>query len=167
MCSSCWSFEKNSRVAGRQCYSIPMRRMSRRAIVPVLVAAPLLSQKRELRGRWGATDERRTLGGNWTAYAQPDPEVSGGTWTVFDTGGRTVAEGTWAVTKAKGGWRGNWRAEAAGGRVLTGSWTSSSALPASRRLEDLLLSALTETVSGTWRTGGHSGRWSIQTDAPK
>ncbi len=149
-----------------RCCDAWRERVSRRAIVSVLVAAPLLSQKKKLRGRWGATDERRPLGGTWTADAQPDPEAAGGTWTLFDAGGRTVVEGTWAATKAKGGWRGNWRAEAAGGRVLTGSWTSSTALPASRRFEDLLSSALTETVSGTWRSGAHSGRWSIQTDAP-
>ena len=143
-----------------------MRRMSRRAIVPVLMVAPLLSQEKKLRGRWGATGQRLVLGGTWTADPQPDPEMPGGTWTVFDADGRTVAEGTWAVTKTKGGWRGNWRAAASGGRVLTGSWTSSTVLPASRRFEDMLSSALTETVSGTWRAGGHSGRWSIQADAP-
>ena len=149
-----------------RCCDAWRERVSRRVIVSVLVAAPLFSQNKKLRGRWGATDERRTLAGTWTADVQSDPEAPGGTWTLFDAGGRTVAEGAWAVTKVKGAWRGNWRAEAAGGRVLTGSWTSSIALPASRRFEDLLSSALTETVSGTWRSGGHSGRWSIQTDTP-
>jgi len=144
-----------------------MRRISRRTIVFLMAGLPCVSQRREIRGRWGATDGRRTLGGTWTTQPQTDPEATGGTWTVFDAGGRTAAEGTWAVTKAKGGWRGNWRAETAGGRVLTGTWTSSTRLPVSGRFEELLLSALTETVSGTWRTGNETGRWSIQTDAPK
>jgi hypothetical protein len=132
-----------------------------------LLLASLLPAQAQLRGRFAATDGSRTVSGTWTADLQTEADFSTGTWTLKNASGNTVARGTWAARKAGNAWRGVWQARAADRRTFSGTWTAQTKLPASSEFTDLLTLALTELVTGTWRTGNLSGAWSIRADAAR
>lgn len=116
-------------------------------------------------GTWVARNENGlTFVGTWTAA--PD-SVSGavtGTWTLVNAQGATVANGGWSASKSPDGWIGNWRAANFGGseHEFSGSWRSGVQLKTKARFADLFEKALQAVVSGSWRSGSHSGAWSIE-----
>ena len=139
-------------------------RSSRRRLLILLAACPIASAQ-QLRGRWSATVQGRTLGGTWTAQPHKEPDAAFGTWTLLDHSGKRMAFGTWSARKAEGIWEGRWLAEVDRGRRHEGSWTARLDKPGSLPLIDLFTSALDRVINGTWRTGsGLSGAWSIKAD---
>ena len=62
-------------------------------------------------GTWSARSSTgRTLGGTWTAIADPTTGTVTGTWTLIDAGGRPATRGGWSAAKSRTGWTGAWRA---------------------------------------------------------
>jgi hypothetical protein len=141
-----------------------MRVISRRALGLCLLSQALAGQSRELGGRWAATDGKRTYGGTWRAFPQPEPGTCGGDWVLKDDSGNVVATGTWSVRKSPQEWQGAWLAQLPDGRTLSGSWTAQTKLPPSSEFLTLLESAMSERLTGTWNYGGTDGSWSVRTD---
>jgi hypothetical protein len=138
--------------------------ISRRALGLCLLSKALAGQTRELRGRWAATDGKRTFSGTWRAFPQPEPGTCGGDWVLKDDSGNAVAGGTWSVRKSPQAWRGAWLVQLPDGRTLSGSWTAQAKLAPSLEFLTLLESAMSETLTGTWDYSGHDGSWSVRTD---
>lgn len=137
---------------------------SRRALLVSLFAVRLTAQNRRLRGRWAARVGGQEIFGTWTARDQADQTAAHGTWALLNASGEAVASGTWAARKLPDGWRGSWSARTANDRVISGEWSAGTGLPPSSGFFALVESALKELVSGTWRSGGASGTWSIRAE---
>lgn len=104
-----------------------------------------------------------TLGGTWTAVADPTTGAVTGTWTLMDATGRTVRRGGWSAAKSPAGWTGAWRAAASGSKAeYSGTWSAGVNLKADARFADLFAMAVKTVVSGNWRVGRQSGAWSIR-----
>jgi hypothetical protein len=115
-------------------------------------------------GNWSArTASGFTLNGTWTAVPDSTTGTVIGTWTLVDAQGGTVAGGAWSASKSKTRWSGAWRAVISGraGEYL-GAWTANVDLEPEGGFADLFEKAVETAVSGTWRTGGQSGAWSIR-----
>lgn len=141
-----------------------MRVFLRRSVLLLLSACLLPVWAEELRGRWSATEGRRTLRGAWVARPDAKSEWISGSWTLRNDSGATVARGTWAALKEQKAWRGSWQAHLPDGRSVSGTWTADVHASTASELAEMLELALAEMVSGTWQTGGLSGSWSIRTD---
>jgi hypothetical protein len=115
-------------------------------------------------GTWSAKNSSGlTLMGTWTAVPDPKSGAVTGTWTLFDAQGRTVVGGGWSAAKAAAQWTGAWRAVISGrDGEYSGTWTAGVDLKPDARLVDLFEKAVQSVVSGTWRTSGQSGAWSIR-----
>jgi len=113
---------------------------------------------------WNAiTSTGRSFMGTWTGVADQASGAVSGTWTLADAQGRTVTRGLWSATKSPSGWTGAWRASISGGRAeYSGTWSAGVQLKTDEQLVDLFEQALQAAVSGNWRAGGQSGRWSIR-----
>jgi hypothetical protein len=86
-----------------------------------------------------------------------------GTWTLVDTQGRVVMRGTWSAAKAVSGWTGAWRALVEGRQgEYSGTWAATIDLKPGARLADMFAKAVETAVSGTFRTRGVSGSWTIR-----
>ena len=146
-----------------------MKHVSRK---PLLVLCVLLlisvgsdAQPAPLKGGWTARSSTGlTLKGTWTAVADPKTGAVTGTWTLDDAKGTTVTSGAVVSSKV---------ADRMDRRVAIGSFWQQGrvppalgAQPSSSRpthaFVELFAIALKTIVSGTWRTGRHSGAWSIR-----
>jgi hypothetical protein len=120
--------------------------------------------QRTLSGNWSANSSTGlALAGTWTAT--PEPKSGGviGTWTLVDREGKTLAGGGWSAAKSAKKWSGAWRAVVSGrSGEYSGTWTSSVDAHGDVPLVDLFEKAIGSVVSGTWRSSGHSGAWSIR-----
>ena len=116
-------------------------------------------------GTWAARiGTGATLGGTWTAAADPKTGAVTGTWTLNDAGGRTIRRGAWSAAKSAKGWSGSWRAAVAGSEgEYSGTWSADVDLERDAALAVLFESAVKAAVGGTWRSGSRSGAWSIRT----
>lgn len=116
------------------------------------------------RSAWSAnTRTGRTVGGTWTGEIDLSTGTATGTWTVRDTAGQVVMHGTWSAAKEAREWRGAWRALVVGQtKERSGTWSSEMPLPPDSQLGSLFERAEHQTVSGTWRSAGQSGAWSIR-----
>ena len=86
-----------------------------------------------------------------------------GTWTLDDATGRTLARGAWSAAKARKGWNGAWRAAVAGSKgEYSGTWSAAVELKPDAQFADLFKLAVEKAVSGGWRAGRHSGKWTIR-----
>jgi hypothetical protein len=114
-------------------------------------------------GTWSAKSRAGlTLNGTWTAVADPKTGAVSGTWTL-DARGTTVAHGGWSAAKSPKEWTGAWRANVSGSNAEhSGTWSASVGLKPNARFADLFELAVKSVVSGNWRTGRHSGGWSIR-----
>ena len=115
-------------------------------------------------GAWSArASTGLTLMGTWTAVLDTTKGTVTGMWTLGDGQGRTVANGGWSAAKSPTQWTGAWRAIVAGrDGEYSGTWTAGVGLKGDARFVDLFEKAVEAVVSGTWKTGGHSGAWSIR-----
>ena len=113
---------------------------------------------------WSARSSTgRTLGGTWTATADPSTGTVTGTWTLIDAKGRPVMRGGWSAAKKRTGWTGAWRAAVAGSKEeYSGTWSAGVDLKPEARFADLFKMAVQKVVSGNWRAGRQSGAWSIR-----
>jgi hypothetical protein len=113
---------------------------------------------------WSArSSSGRTLGGTWTAVADPATGTVTGTWTLVDAKGTPVARGGWSAAKSRTEWTGSWRAAASGSKTEhDGTWSASVDLKPDARFADLFKMAVQRVVSGTWGAGRQSGVWSIR-----
>jgi len=118
----------------------------------------------EMRGTWSAlSSSGQRLAGGWTGESHAASGGVTGTWTLFDTGGKILLRGSWSASKSPREWNGAWRASITGrDGGYSGTWTAETGLKPEARLLDMLESALRAVVSGTWKTGAHSGSWSIR-----
>lgn len=114
---------------------------------------------------WSARSASGTvLQGTFTVI--PD-SVSGfvtGRWTLYGAQGAVAAEGGWSASKTPAGWSGAWRSVVAGtNREYVGTWTAATSLRGTARLPQLFLKqSVEQIISGTWRSPGNSGAWSIR-----
>jgi hypothetical protein len=132
-------------------------------VLVTLAASALVASGAELKGTWSATAQSGYLGGSWTAQADDSGGVTGA-WMLQDTTGKILMQGGWSASKSAQSWDGAWRATVSGrAGEFSGTWTSSTPLAPQARLADMLESALRAVVSGTWKSGGRSGSWSIRT----
>jgi hypothetical protein len=105
----------------------------------------------------------RTLGGTWTAVADPTRGTATGTWTLVEQTGKTVARGGWSAAKSRTGWSGSWRAVVAGSKAEhSGTWSASVDLKADAPFGELFETAVQAAIGGGWRYAGQSGTWSIR-----
>jgi hypothetical protein len=120
-------------------------------------------------GTWTATaGGKRTFRGTWSARSRPaTPNAAEGSWTLLGATNQPLLEGTWSALKTDAGWQGTWAARVTmgrlrSGRMLSGTWQA--ALPgfAGRTLTEMLLRSIEAPVSGSWRTQGLSGTWSLR-----
>jgi hypothetical protein len=113
---------------------------------------------------WSATSRSGlALGGTWTANADAKTGHVTGRWTLIDPSGRTVARGGWSAVKSPSGWRGMWRANVDGSQLeYSGNWSTVVDLGSKAALGSLFEKAVATVVGGRWRSGGHSGAWSIR-----
>ena len=145
-------------------YHRDMLSVTRRACLLLFLAWPALAQSTTWRGTWSATGPGVNLSGSWTARLHEDPNSGLGTWTLFDAAGRTAAAGSWSARKSEQAWQGRWSALLPNERrPISGTWTARARIDGSARFAELLRSALTQVVSGTWgRSGAQTGAWSIR-----
>ena len=145
-----------------------MKHVSRK---PLLVLCVLLlisvgsdAQPAPLKGGWTARSSTGlTLKGTWTAVADSKTGAVTGTWTLDDAKGTTVTSGGWSAAKSPTGWTGAWRSAVSGSKAeYSGTWSATVKLKADAPFVELFAIALKTIVSGTWRTGRHSGAWSIR-----
>jgi hypothetical protein len=129
----------------------------------MVAASSVLASAAELRGTWSASaGGGQNLAGGWTAEAHQASGGVTGTWTLFEAAGKTVMAGSWSASKSPKGWSGAWHATAPGRGEYSGTWTAKTAIPPEAPLVDMLESALRAVVTGTWKSGAHSGSWSIR-----
>jgi len=115
-------------------------------------------------GTWAARSRTGlTLGGTWTAVADPKTGAVTGGWTLNDASGKPVRRGAWSPAKSQKGWSGAWRATVSGTTgEYSGTWSADVELKADARLADLFEAAVKAAVGGSWRAGAQSGAWSIR-----
>ena len=115
-------------------------------------------------GSWSArTASGRTFMGTWTAVHDTAKGTATGVWTLLGEENVTLATGGWSAAKSPVNWTGAWRANFAGrDGEFSGTWTATTDLAGNAPFVDLFEKALQVIVSGTWRTGGQSGAWSIR-----
>jgi hypothetical protein len=121
-------------------------------------------QRTSLRGSWAATmGTRPALQGTWSAELRTSsPEAAQGTWTLLDARGNVTANGTWSASRTPDSWSGTWSARASsGGRTRSGTWRADVKHGPST-FADLLRSTIETQLSGSWRSGGLHGRWSLR-----
>ena len=145
-----------------------MKRWSRESFLVLsmlmLLAVGSGAQSAPLKGGWSARSSTGlTLKGTWTAAADPKTGAVTGTWTLDDAKGTTVTSGGWSAAKSPTGWTGAWRATVSGSKAeYSGTWDATVKLKADAPFADLFEMSLKAVVSGSWRTGRHSGAWSIR-----
>jgi hypothetical protein len=123
----------------------------------------MLASGAQLQGTWSATSPRGTLAGSWTAEDHQGAVVTG-TWTLQDAGGKILLQGGWSASKSAQSWNGAWRSSVTGsGGEFAGTWAGSVAASPQANVIEMFASALRAVVSGTWKSGGASGAWSIRT----
>ena len=115
-------------------------------------------------GTWSArASSGLTLVGTWTAIPNATTGTVTGTWTLANAEGKEVASGAWSAATSPERWTGGWRAVIAGrAGEFSGTWTADGDLKVGRSFADLFEKAVENVVSGSWRTGGRSGAWSIR-----
>ena len=94
------------------------------------------------------------------------PDAAQGSWTLI-ANSQTVIDGTWAATKRAGAWAGSWSARvrstgASPGPTFSGTWQAAVRDFNGKTLAEMLRRAVEAKVSGTWRSAGRSGTWSLQ-----
>ena len=142
----------------------------RRVFIVLLILVGVLPARAELqtpgrqRNTWAArSSSGQTFGGTFTATEDAKTGAVSGTWTLLDAQGRSLASGGWSAAKSPTGWSGSWRAVAVGRPgEYAGSWSAKPELKGSATFSDLFAAAAKSAVSGTWRTSGQSGAWTIQ-----
>lgn len=138
----------------------------RTLILAWLAASAALPQANQMKGTWSAASGAETMVGSWTARLDTQADVAWGAWRLMAAGGQPSAGGAWSARKVSGEWRGSWRGQTQSNESVTGTWTAKSSLPGTGALNELIQSAMTQIVGGTWTQGGRKGTWSIRT-APK
>ena len=120
--------------------------------------------RQTVRGSWTASSRAGlTLGGTWTATADPKTGAVTGTWTLIDEKGTIVRRGAWSAAKSPKGWTGAWRAAVSGSTgEYAGTWSADVDLQPDARFADLFELAVKTVVSGAWQVGRQSGAWSIR-----
>lgn len=104
-----------------------------------------------------------SLAGTWTGAVDPKTRAASGSWTLLDATGQPAMRGGWSAIKSANGWSGSWRANVVGSRAeYSGTWNATLALKPNAPFADLFAMAAQNVVSGSWRTGGNSGSWSIR-----
>lgn len=138
-------------------------------LVLLFLAGSLPAHAEQTPGRqrvntWAARNSGgQTFGGRFTATEDAKTGAVSGSWTLLDAQGRSLASGGWSAAKSPTGWTGSWRAVAVGRPgEYAGTWTAKPDLKGSATFSDLFAAAAKSAVSGTWRTGGQSGSWTIQ-----
>ena len=113
---------------------------------------------------WSARSSTgRTLAGTWTVVADPKTGTATGTWTLVDAKGKPVMSGGWSAAKSRTGWTGAWRAAVSGRKTeYSGTWSAGVDLKPDAPFADLFKMAVQTAVGGNWRSGRHSGAWSIR-----
>ena len=137
-----------------------------RTVVVLLVSCLVLTAAAQPRANtWAARSASgQTFGGTWTAATEDEKTGSvTGTWTLLDAQGRTVMSGGWGASKSPTGWTGNWRAVVSGrSGEYSGTWSAKVDLKGAGRFSEMFAKAVEAAVSGTWRSAGQSGSWTIQ-----
>lgn len=120
--------------------------------------------RQTVRGSWSASSRTGlTLGGTWTATADPKTGSVTGAWTLIDEKGTIVRRGAWSAAKSPKGWTGAWRAAVSGSKgEYAGTWSADVDLEPDVRFADLFELAVKTVVSGAWQVGRQSGAWSIR-----
>jgi hypothetical protein len=115
-------------------------------------------------GTWSAVagSGGTVFAGTWNASPGQSPQTAGGTWSLRDQNGAEVASGTWAAGKEGKIWKGTWQARRASGQVYDGTWRTPAALSGAAPFAALFQAAISQAVSGTWRTGALGGAWTIR-----
>ena len=121
----------------------------------------------ERSGTWSARSSTGlTLGGTWTAVPDSTGGAVTGTWTLADAQGGTAASGAWSAAWTPALRSGAWRSVVTGrAGEFAGTFTADAPLRRDTPFADLFERAVKAAVSGSWRTGGPSGAWSIRTAA--
>ena len=103
------------------------------------------------------------MAGSWTAEAHQESGGVTGGWTLFDAAGKILLRGVWSASKSPQAWSGAWRANVTGGDgAYSGTWMAATPLPSKLPMIDMLESALRAVLTGAWKSGAHSGGWSIR-----
>jgi hypothetical protein len=104
-----------------------------------------------------------SLAGTWTGGVDSKTGAASGSWTLLDANGQPAMRGGWSAVKSANGWSGSWRANVVGSSAeYAGTWNATVDLKPNASFADLFAMAAQKVVSGTWRTGGNSGSWSIR-----
>jgi len=122
-----------------------------------------------LRGTWAASiGAGQTVRGTWSANL-PEANTAQGAFAVVNERSQVVLQGTWAATKSAQGWRGSWSARTVSDQraseTLTGAWQADGT-QAGRTLADLLQGTLAKDVTGSWQSGGRTGKWRLTGSRP-
>jgi hypothetical protein len=138
-----------------------------RVLIPLalLLARPSLADTpvASTHGGWVASAGAAVFRGRWSADALPGrPDEVQGSWTLLGAGEAIVLEGTWAARRSGPGWKGQWSARTATGGFFTGTWKAEGVGRGPKTFADLLASASSQRISGTWRMRGATGRWWLE-----
>jgi hypothetical protein len=119
-----------------------------------------------LHGRWSATVGSQVLRGTWSAEPVRDTSnTARGGWQLLNDASQIVVDGTWAAQKTAGVWQGTWSARVRSGQVFSGTWQTALKESASGTLGEMLQRTLQGQVTGSWRSQGMSGTWSLRATA--
>jgi hypothetical protein len=103
------------------------------------------------------------LSGTWTGTIDRTAGAAMGSWTLRDGADRIVLSGSWSAVKSSGVWQGSWRASVKGQTSEhSGTWISELRLGPNLPFANLFQYARNQAITGTWQSGGRSGRWSIR-----
>jgi hypothetical protein len=138
--------------------------MSAAYALVILGCSAVLAVGAERRGSWSASSSAgQNFGGSWTAEAHQESGGVTGSWALYDASGKILLRGGWSASKSTQAWNGAWRATVTGrDGSYSGTWTATTPLPSKLPMIDMLESALRAVLTGTWKSGAHSGSWSIR-----
>jgi hypothetical protein len=139
-----------------------MRLLTMAAICLAAVSLAHAAEHPQCQGTWAATAGAAAFVGTWNAVPGAAPDTAGGSWSLRDPNGVELATGTWAAGKQGRVWKGTWQARRPSGQVYDGAWSAQVELPAAAHFSSLFEAAITNAVSGSWRTGTLAGAWTIR-----
>jgi hypothetical protein len=123
----------------------------------------------EFTGMWKATvGNGSMLQGMWLAQvSKASPNAASGSWSLLSDAGQVVMEGTWSARKTSQGWEGSWRARAASGRSLTGTWSAALGEFKGKTFSEMLALTMQKQIGGAWQSGPYQGNWWLEGSGPQ
>src|SRR5215467_5326137 len=118
----------------------------------------------EITGVWKATvGNGPMMQGMWLAQiSKASPNAASGSWSLLSDAGTIAIQGTWSARKTGENWQGSWRARAANGSSLSGTWSAALGDFKGKSFSEMLALTMQKQISGSWRSGRYQGNWWLE-----